>query len=301
MSFADRLSEAVRERQSQVVIGLDPDPGRLIPAAHAAAGDGSPAERSARAVTAHCAMMVEAAGTACVAVKLQSACFERLGAPGWSALSSCVDLARDAGLLAIVDAKRGDVPHTATAYAQALVGGTETPWGEVRGLEADAVTASPLLGRDSLAPIIAAAHSANAGVFVLVRTSNPGASEIQDVTHGVGESPLHERLARIVDALGSGTVGSSGLSDVGAVVAATQPDLLERLRRDMPSAILLMPGVGAQGGDVADLAAAFAPGRAAGLIAVSRSIVDPAIESGDVSRARDAAERLREQVWELSG
>jgi orotidine-5'-phosphate decarboxylase len=100
-----------------------------------------------------------------VAVKPQLACFERLGAPGWGALEVVCAAAREAGLLVIADGKRGDVPVTAAAYAQALVGETPTPWGAVAGLGADAFTANPLLGRDALEPLLAAAEAAGAGMF----------------------------------------------------------------------------------------------------------------------------------------
>jgi orotidine-5'-phosphate decarboxylase len=224
-------------------------------------------------------------------VKPQLACFERLGAPGWRALEEVCAAARDAGLLVIADGKRGDVPVTAAAYAQALVGETPTPWGPVRGLDADAFTANPLLGRDALEPLVAAAAEAGAGIFLLVRTSNPGAADIQDLS--APEAPLHERLAGLVDEL-SGRLGEEGgLSGVGAVVGATEPRHFGRMRELMPRAIFLIPGVGAQGGRPELLGAAFSPGRAAGLVAASRGIAadpDPAA----------AAERLRQTVWEIS-
>jgi orotidine-5'-phosphate decarboxylase len=299
VSFADRLAEAVQRRESQIVLGLDPDPARLLPAAGAAAGAGAPAERAARAVAAHCGELIGAAGPACVAVKLQLACFERLGAPGWQALAEVARAAREAELLVLADGKRGDVPHTAYAYAQALLGATETPWGLVDGLGADAVTVNPLLGRDSLEPIVAAARARAAGVFVLVRTSNPGAAEIQD--EPAGAMPLRRRLATLVRELGEDGAGSAGLSDVGAVVAATEPRLLAELRADMPRAVFLLPGVGAQGGRVDLLAPAFAPGRSAALVAASRTIADAAIDSGRAEDALRAAEQLRATAWSLSG
>ena len=205
LSFADRLAALVEERRSRVVLGLDPDPAALWPgAAPTGSGEGLLARaNTAAAVTHHCRAAIEAAGPACVAVKLQLACFERLGAPGWDALERTVAIAREHGLLVIADGKRGDVPVTAAAYAQALVGETPGPYGPVPGLGADAFTANPLLGRDSLEPLVDAAQAAGAGCFVLVRTSNPGAAELQDA----GEPPLHERLARMVDELGAGRHG----------------------------------------------------------------------------------------------
>ena len=155
------------------MLGLDPDPAALWQGG-AAEAEGTPAERTAAAVARHCRAAIEAAGQACVAVKLQLACFERLGAPGWAALAAARDAAREHGLLVLADGKRGDVPVTAAAYAQALVGSTPGPFGEVPGLGADAFTANPLLGRDSLEPLVDAAAAAGAGCFLLVNTSNPG-------------------------------------------------------------------------------------------------------------------------------
>jgi orotidine-5'-phosphate decarboxylase len=205
--------------------------------------------------------------------------------------------ARDAGLLVIADGKRGDVPVTARAYAQALLGETPGPFGPVPGLGADAVTVNPLPGRDALEPFVEYAAGAGAGLFVLVRTSNPGAAELQDE----GPQPLHERLARLVDELGAPHAGESGLSLVGAVAGATRPKLLRRLRELMPRAVFLLPGVGAQGGRVEELGPAFAPHPAAALVSASRSIVGAHEErGGDPARAAAAAaEELRAAAWEL--
>jgi orotidine-5'-phosphate decarboxylase len=289
--FADRLAALVEERRSRVALGLDPDPAALWPAAVAASEGGDRVIRTAGAVARHCMLAIDAAGPACVAVKLQLACFERLGDSGWRALRRTAEHARDAGLLVIADGKRGDVPVTAGAYAQALFGETPGPFGAVPGLGADAATANPLLGRDALEPLV----ESGGGVFVLVRTSNPGAAEIQDE----GPEPLHERLARLVDGMGVGHVGESGLSTVGAVVGATRPDLLGRLRELMPRAVFLLPGVGAQGGRVEDLGPAFEPHPAAGLVTASRSIVNAHEErGGDPARAAAAAaEELRAAAW----
>jgi orotidine-5'-phosphate decarboxylase len=274
--FGDDLADRVGRRESQIVLGLDPDPAVLWPAA----GDGDRGER----VLAHCRAVIDAVGDACVAVKPQLACFERLGAPGWTALYGVVEHARAAGLLVIADGKRGDVPVTAAVYAEALVD----------ELEADAFTANPLLGLDALAPLV----ESGAGVLVLVRTSNPGARDVQDLELADGR-PLWERLARIVADLGH--PGESGLAEVGAVVGATEPWHLSRARELMPHAVFLLPGVGAQGGRVEDLAPAFGPGRAGGLVTASRSIVRAHdADGGDPgASARRAAETLRELAWSL--
>ena len=278
-------------------MGLDPDPARLWPqATEAAPADGSPDERAAAAVAAHCAAAIDAAGPACVAVKPQLACFERLGAPGWRALQATVDHAHDRGLLVIADAKRGDIDVSAAAYAQALAGTTPTPFGAVAGLGADAYTVSPYMGLDTLEALSAP----GAARFVLVRTSNPGAADVEDLPTDTGER-VWERVARMVAALGTpGT--TSGLHDVGAVVGATAPEHLARARELMPRTPFLLPGVGAQGGRVEDLAPAFAPGRAAGLVSASRAIVAAHEQHGGEpgAAARREAERLRALAWSLA-
>jgi orotidine-5'-phosphate decarboxylase len=302
VAFSDRLAGLVDARGSQIVLGLDPDPAHLWPDAVAdAPAEGSAARRAAAAVRAHCAALVDAAGPACVAAKPQLACFERLGAAGWEALAATVEHAHEAGLLVLADAKRGDISVSAAAYAQALVGNTPTPFGAVPGLGADAFTANPLLGVDALAPLVDGARAAGAGIFVLVRTSNPGAADVEDLELADG-APVWERLARIVAALGEPTA-ASGLADVGAVVGATRSEHLARMRELMPHAPFLLPGIGAQGGRVEDLAPAWKAGRAGGLVSASRSIAQAHETVGrgsPAAAARAEAERLREAAWSLS-
>ncbi len=305
VGFGDRVASSVTARSSQLVLGLDPDPGRLWPRAvvlaDRAPGDRSTAARAARAVAVHCSLAIEATAAHCVAVKLQVACFERLGAPGWSALREVAERARARGLLVIADAKRGDIGVTGKAYAQAFLGETPTAYGPVDGLDADALTVNPLLGTDSLEPFIAAARERGSGLFVLVRTSNPGAADLQDLELA-GGGTVSDHLAGIVAALGTDGIGEAGLSDVGAVVGATVPERMQALRELMPSAVFLLPGVGAQGGQVEQLSAAFAPGPGGGLIAASRGIVDAYRTSGGdpaVAAAGEAA-RLRELAWNLA-
>lgn len=306
LGFGDRLAEAVAARGSQLVLGLDPDPAQLWPSAVAAGGgavsaSASPAVRAARAVVAHCALAIEATAEHCVAVKLQVACFERFGAAGWTALGEVLDRAREQGLLVIADAKRGDIDVTAAAYAQAFFGETPTPFGAVPGLRADALTVNPLLGIDSLEPLLAGAREADGGLFVLVRTSNPGAADVQELTLSGGHS-VSERLAQLVARLGADGIGSRGLSDVGAVVGATAPESIDALREAMPHGVFLLPGVGAQGGRIESLGAAFAPGPAGGLITASRSIVGAHTRLGGepATAARAEAARLRELAWRVA-
>jgi orotidine-5'-phosphate decarboxylase len=289
--FADRLAALVEERRSQICLGLDPDPSKLSGSEPQEDPTATVAERAALAVLAHCRSLIERAGPACVAIKPQLACFERLGAPGWAALAEVCEAAQAAGLLVIADGKRGDVPVTAAAYAQALVGETPTPWGPVPGLGVDAFTANPLLGEDALEPLVEAAAASGAGIFALVRTSNPGAADIQDLP--APDQPLHERLAALVAGLAPRLAGQGAMSGMGAVVGATAPEHIGRLRELMPRSTFLIPGVGAQGGRPELLGPAFSAGRAAALVAASRGIA----AADDPSAA---AESLRAAVWDVS-
>jgi orotidine-5'-phosphate decarboxylase len=290
----------VNDRESQIVLGLDPDPMALWAGVHTVAHS-SPAEKAAASVSMHCHALIDAAGPACVAVKPQLARFEVLGAHGWAALEAVTAYARQTGLLVIADGKRGDIDVSAGAYAQALMGAVDTPFGRVRGLAADMVTVNPLMGADAIEPFITTAREWGAGVLALVRTSNPGAADIEDLEL-TGGGRVWERVAALVDRLGSEGIGESGLSDVGAVVGATVPEHLARARELMPHAVFLLPGVGAQGGRVEDLAPAFAPCRAGGLIAASRSIANAHLANGGdpADAARAEAERLRELAWGIS-
>jgi orotidine-5'-phosphate decarboxylase len=240
--FADRLAAAVERKGASLCVGLDPDPA-LMP--------------SGLGVVEFCRGIVDAVAEAVVAVKPQAAFFEAQGARGWAALTEVCEYAREAGLLVVVDAKRGDVPSTARAYADAFA-----PL-------ADAVTVNPYLGYDSLEPFFACE---GLGVLVVLKTSNPGSADIQDLALEDGR-PLWQHVAGLVDRWGADLVGESGLSSVGAVVGATHSEDLETVRSLLPRAVLLLPGVGTQGGRAEELAAAFAAGPASALPSASRSVL----------------------------
>ncbi len=284
------------------MLGLDPDPRALwpVPDAHGSEA-ASPAQAAAGAFLAHCTALIDAAAPACVAIKPQLARFELLGAAGWAVLEALIAHARSLGLLVIADGKRGDIDVTAQAYAGALFGGEDSPFGHLEGLRADLATVNPLMGADAVEPFVSAARRAGSGVLVLVRTSNPGAADFEDLPLA-DSGAMWERIAMLVDRLGADAIGEAGLSDVGAVVGATEPRHLQRARELMSSAPFLLPGIGAQGGRVEDLAPAFAPGRAGGLVSASRSIAGAHLVAGGepAAAARAEAERLRETAWELS-
>jgi orotidine-5'-phosphate decarboxylase len=300
--FGDRLAAAVAARETNLVVGLDPDPAALWPVAVENAPDaaGGAGPRAAMAVVAHCRAVLDAVAEHVVAVKLQMACFERLGAAGAALAVPVAHHARELGLLVLVDAKRGDIDVSARAYAQAWLGGTETPWGPIPGFGGDAMTASPYMGAETVQSLLDVGRPHGAGVFVLVRTSNPGAADIEDLELA-GGGRVWERVAQLTADLGE-PGRASGLQDVGAVVGATVPEHIARMRELMPATPFLLPGVGAQGGRVEDLAPAWAPGPAAGLVTASRSIVGAggADTTDPAPAARAEAERLRAAAWALA-
>ena len=294
--FADRLADAVERKRTQVVVGLDPVLEMLPVELRGEAAAGRAA--AASAVERFCVGIVDAVAPYVVAVKPQVAFFEALGSDGWRALEQVSAYAREAGLLVIGDAKRGDVGSTARAYATAFL---EPHDG--RPPLTDALTVSPFLGRDSLDPFFAACRREGAGVFLLVRTSNPGAAELQDATLSDGR-PLWRQVAELVDQWGEDLVGACGLSSVGAVVGATVPRIVGDARREMPRAIILLPGVGAQGATPADVARAFTSGPSSALVNASRSVIyayrDAPQEDWRAAAAAEAA-RLQSAVWAVAG
>jgi orotidine-5'-phosphate decarboxylase len=286
--FSDRLADSVERKQSQLVVGLDPVL-ELLP-------DELQGEAPADALVRFCCGVVDAVAPFAVAVKPQSAFFEAHGSKGVRAGEQVCAYARAAGLLVIADAKRGDIGSTARAYATAFV----EPRGDAPPL-ADAMTVNPYLGRDSLEPFLDAARREGAGIFCLVKTSNPGGADVQDVVLTDGRR-LWEHVAELVRELGEELVGERGLSSLGAVVGATFPHEVARARELLPQTPLLLPGIGAQGGSPTELAAAFSGGAGSVLVSASRSVIYAYRTAGGDWRAAAAAEaeRLAREAWSVS-
>src|SRR5215813_9357849 len=257
VTFGDRLAAEVERKRSQLVVGLDPNID-LMPIE--LRGD----------VARFCCGIVDAVAPHAVAVKPQLAFFEALGAAGIAAFEEVCMYARRAGLLVIADGKRGDIGSTARAYAEAYLEG-EPP-------RADALTVNPWLGRDSVEPFLGAVRRGGVGIFVIVRTSN-ASGDLQDAVLSDGR-PMWHQVATLVDEWGEGMAGDHGLNSVGAVVGATHPRAVAEARRLMPRTILLLPGVGAQGGSIADLGRAFQSGPASALVNAARSVNYAFRESG---------------------
>jgi orotidine-5'-phosphate decarboxylase len=293
--FADRVAEAVVRKRTQLVVGLDPRPELLPVELRGETHLGRAA--AANACARFCRGIVDAVAPYVVGVKPQVAFFEALGADGVAALEDVCDYARAAGLLVIVDAKRGDVGSTARAYAAAYL--ELRPGGEPL---ADALTVNTYLGRDALDPFLAACRRHGGGLFCLVKTSNAGGADIQDLALSDGR-PLWHQVAQYVAELGEDFVGASGLSSIGAVVGATHPRAVADARRLLPQAILLLPGVGAQGATPADVARAFTSGPASALVTASRSVIYAfrATDSDWRGAAGAEAARLAREVYAVSG
>jgi len=275
-AFPDRLEAAVRRLATPCVVGLDPTPeilpARFLPRAPTPARLAEAYLRFGRAV-------VEATAGIVPALKIQIACYERLGWRGLRAYEETLAAARRAGTLVVADAKRGDVPHTAEHYARAhLAPGA-----------ADAMTVNPLAGPDSLEPFVRACGETGGGLFVLVRTSNAGSSAFQG--RSGDPDPLCERLARAVARAGRAVRGRNGWSAVGAVVGATHPREIARLRSLLPRSILLLPGYGAQGAGPRDVVAAFDRSGFGALVVAARRVLLAARGARDVERALEKAAR----------
>lgn len=300
-SFTDRLFKMVESRGSCLVVGLDPVlesiPEEITSTVRIGGlrGQGETARASA-IFGRFLEGVLDAVSDFAVAVKPNTAFFERWGPPGWDCLTTVCRKARERGLLVIADAKRGDIGHTAEAYADALLGDLpDTP-----GPCVDAVTISPYLGSDSVEPFLRRCRERGKGLFVLVRTSNPSAADLQHLE--CEGRPLYLHVAGLVSRWGRGTEGSLGLSSVGAVVGATAPEEARRVREAIPTAPFLVPGYGAQGAAAEDLAPCFLPGGLGAVVNASRSVIfahkrreGPWQEAvGAAAReARDDLERVR--------
>jgi len=261
--FADRLATAVLRRASPVVVGLDPRWENLPPVFRADSAEPD-LQQKAEACFTFCREIIDVVAPLVPAVKPQLAFFEQLGPAGLITLLNIIEHARRAGLIVILDGKRNDIGPTATAYADAYLG-ESSPW------QADALTVNPYLGSDSLAPFVNRAVKNHAGIFVLVKTSNPGGTQFQDLpTH---DSTVFRFVANYVEELACQSTSECGYGAVGAVVGATYPQQLAELRAQMPHCWILIPGYGTQGASAEDVAGAFDERGLGAIVNSSRGII----------------------------
>ena len=257
--FGDRLCDAIQNKQTPLVVGLDPRWDNLPESFKSS----SPAD----AFETFCKLIIDVVADKVPAVKPQAAFFEQLGPAGVAALGEVSSYAISKGLLVIMDAKRGDIGSTARAYAKAYLDRSESaPW------RCDCLTVNPYLGDDSLTPFCDVADEHGSGVFVLAKTSNPGSKLFQEKVIQ-GEGKLFELVSDHLQQLAAKNLGQSGYGNVGAVVGATWPEELAALRQRMPNVIFLIPGFGAQGGSAADVAGGLDENGLGGVINSSRGII----------------------------
>jgi orotidine-5'-phosphate decarboxylase len=284
-SFSERLAARVEATGSAICMGIDPRP-EAHPATHPDRFEGDPA-KVARAVVRYFQEILEVTHDLLACVKPQAAFFERLGIPGLIALAQLIADAKELGIPVLLDGKRGDIGSTAEAYADAYLGDGV--------FSSDAMTVHPFLGLDSLEPFFTAAERVGRGVFVLVKTSNPGSGDLQDLELAAGGTVASHLAARLTERA-QRSLDRYGLSPIGAVVAATDPDRLRALRTELPHSWLLVPGYGAQGGTAAGVAAALRPDGLGALISASRSLTYHDGASDVVDRSRAATKAMRDAV-----
>ena len=262
-AFADRLIEAVRSKATPLCVGLDPFADK-VPALF-----GDVRADAGATLLKFGAALIEIAARHAAVLKPQLGLFEQFGELGYATARMLTEHARNAGMLVLLDAKRGDIGTTAEGYARATLGPKP-------GFDADCVTVNPYMGKDTLAPFIDLAKRAHKGVAVLVRTSNSGAGDFQDLQ--VGGAPLWRRIAEMLAPEVAQLQGASGWSGLMAVAGATYPDEARALREAMPHALFLVPGYGAQGASAADAVAGFVAsekGLEGGIVSSSRAVTYP--------------------------
>ncbi|MEL6894817.1 MAG: orotidine-5'-phosphate decarboxylase [Planctomycetota bacterium] len=281
--FADRLCRRILATQSVVCVGLDPRAAQL-PGSFAINGNASP-EALAQAFETFCTEIIDVVADRVPIVKPQAAFFEALGPAGCVALANVIRYAIDRDMLVILDGKRNDIGSTAAAYADAYLGrGKQSAWGS------DSLTVSPYLGDDSLQPFIDACDTRDAGIFVLVKTSNPNGGFLQDrPTDG---QTVYQRVAEFVSEQNATRKGQFGYGPIGTVVGATYPQQLSEMRSAMPGTLILIPGFGAQGGAVDDILGGFDNNGLGAIVNSSRHIIfahaRPEFQSIGISHWQDA-------------
>lgn len=302
MHFADRVCAAVDAKGSPVVVGLDPRPESLPPhlLSDCKGEFGDTPQAVGEAFWRFNRGIIDSLHGVVPAVKPQLAFYERYGIAGLKAYARTAAYAREAGLLVIADGKRNDIGSTASAYAEAFLGASQAPGEPVTGdFAADALTVNAYLGRDGVQPFVDCAARHGRGVFVLVRTSNSSAADVQDLE--VDGRPLFEHVGAMVESWGEGGRGQNGYSHVGAVVGATWPEQAARLRALMPHTLFLVPGYGAQGATAADVARCFDARGHGALVNASRSIIfawrsKDYAETDYGAAAREAAQCMTDDI-----
>jgi orotidine-5'-phosphate decarboxylase len=263
MTFGDRLTQAVKQKRNPVCVGIDPRWAQL-PSVIRNTALNDPM-KAAEAFLMFSKAIIDVVAPLVPVVKPQSAFFEELGPAGINVLGEVIRYATSRDLLVILDGKRNDIGTTATAYANAYLG-RSSPFG------ADALTVSPYLGADSLDPFVQRCKETDAGIFILVKTSNPGSGFIQDLS--IDGKTISDKVADYVQVQALATASSpSAYGSIGCVVGATYPAQLAAMRHRMPNAWILVPGYGAQGGAAADVKVGMDAQGLGAIVNSSRGII----------------------------
>lgn len=304
LPFATRLERSIIKNNSVLCAGFDPTleslPGFLL-----ARGEQAPTseEAIARVLSDTFSLAAEALQGLAPVIKPNIAFFEQYGIGGLRAFQNVLSMARERGFLTIADIKRGDIASTGQAYSTAFLGAPTAFGKPIEAFACDAVTINPYLGFDTLETFLKDGEERGKGVFVLVRTSNPGSGSMQGLRIEGKGSLVCEEVAAWLALQASRLAGSGGRSGVGAVVGATYPDELARLRELMPKNYFLIPGLGAQGGTAHDTAKGFTPGGFGAVVNASRGlfvgIKDTPDERGFVQTVKHSAEKLRSELEEV--
>ncbi len=306
MTVADQLIEKTIKKKNPSVIGLDPDISQIPDCYKREISSKNPLQAAAFVIENFNRDIIDTVFDLVPAVKPQIAFYEKYGSYGIRAFENTVAYAKEKGLIVIADAKRNDIGNTANAYAEAYLGKTETLNGEkIPTFDVDFLTVNPFLGSDSLQPFIHICKRNGKGIFILVKTSNSGAKEIQNILTE-NRISVSEKLAISIAEQTENFIGKYGYSSIGAVVGATYPEEAAILRKIMPKNYFLVPGYGAQGGSEKDIISCFHPTGLGAVVNSSRGILYSHITDSErksitkenyLKNVREATVSMQEKIY----
>ena len=302
MNAIDRLINKIKETNNPTVIGLDPR-YELLPKCVLEKYPNT-LEGVSQAIVEYNKALIDETYDVIPAVKPQIAFYEMFGIPGMKAFEETCKYAKQKGMIVIADIKRGDIGSTAQGYSNAYLGKTKIGEKEESIFDVDFVTVNPYMGTDCVKPFIEDCKKYGKGIFILVKTSNPSSGELQDVKLENGEE-VYVKVAKLVEEWGKDLIGENGYSSIAAVVGATYPKQLKEIREIAPHTYFLIPGYGAQGGKVEDIALGFDKNGLGGIVNASRSLMcaykselwkDKFAEKDYAKATRAEALRMKEEL-----
>ena len=302
MNAIDRLINKIKETNNPTVIGLDPR-YELLPKCVLEKYPNT-LDGVSQAIVEYNKALIDETYDVIPAVKPQIAFYEMFGIPGMKAFEETCKYAKQKGMIVIADIKRGDIGSTAQGYSNAYLGKTKIGEKEESIFDVDFVTVNPYMGTDCVKPFIEDCKKYGKGIFILVKTSNPSSGELQDVKLENGEE-VYVKVSKLVEEWGKDLRGEYGYSSIAAVVGATYPKQLKQIREIAPHTYFLIPGYGAQGGKVEDIALGFDKNGLGGIVNASRSLMcaykselwkDKFAEKNYAKATRAEALRMKEEL-----